>query len=559
MALYMQYHQICRRVEHQLQVLRDEEKGESSPESDHRLSGHTANDGSRSLSPNEHEEEKPVPKDDQTAQYAKLPGISIKEKEEKDSTRQYLLVDWDSHDDPYNPRNWPTSKRLACTLIVSSIGFIVTAASSIDSATAMQAAEALGVSETAESLATALFLVGFGCGVLLSGPLSELLGRGLVYTSTLVLFMIWTMASALAPNFAGQIIFRFLAGFCGSAPLTVAGGSMSDMWNPKEKTWAFPIFGISGFGGPALGPVIGAWIGPSPYLSWRWSDWIMLIGTGVVFFFVVAFQPETMSPRLLKYKAAHLRKLTGDERFQAQHELDQGGLGQVLKTTLSRPFILITEPIVFLFGLYMSVVYIVLFTFLDGYEFIFTMTYGIGQGLTFTIFVGIFVGVLIGCVLIYPVLVVTNKDLKKRGDDGAGSKIRPELRLLYVMWGGAQAIPISLFWMGWTNYASISPWSGIIASVVFGYGIITVFLSAYMYIIDSYEVMSASALTIVTLMRYFAAGGMTVVGFPFYTNLGVHWTLTILGALSVLLVPVPYALYIWGPQIRKKSKYAIDR
>jgi hypothetical protein len=42
----------------------------------------------------------------------------------------------------------------------------------------------------------------------------------------------------------------------------------------------------------------------------------------------------------------------------------------------------------------------------------------------------------------------------------------------------------------------------------------------------------------------------------FYENLGVHWTLTILGAISALMVPVPYAFYYWGPKIRSWSKYA---
>lgn len=42
----------------------------------------------------------------------------------------------------------------------------------------------------------------------------------------------------------------------------------------------------------------------------------------------------------------------------------------------------------------------------------------------------------------------------------------------------------------------------------------------------------------------------------FYENLGVHWTLTILGAISALMVPVPYAFYRYGPKIRSWSKYA---
>lgn len=39
--------------------------------------------------------------------------------------------------------------------------------------------------------------------------------------------------------------------------------------------------------------------------------------------------------------------------------------------------------------------------------------------------------------------------------------------------------------MGWTDYASISIWSPIIAAALFGYGVITLFISVYMYIIVS--------------------------------------------------------------------------
>lgn len=77
---------------------------------------------------------------------------------------------------------------------------------------------------------------------------------------------------------------------------------------------------------------------------------------------------------------------------------------------------------------------------------------------------------------------------------------------------GAPAVPISLFWMGWTDDANISIWSPLAASVLFGYGILCVFISSYQYVIDSYEIYSASALASMTLIRYVAAGGMTVVG-----------------------------------------------
>lgn len=78
-----------------------------------------------------------------------------------------------------------------------------------------------------------------------------------------------------------------------------------------------------------------------------------------------------------------------------------------------------------------------------------------------------------------------------------------------------------------------------------------------MYVIDSYSIYAASALGFMTISRYLAAGGMTVVGFPFYGNMGVHWTLTILASISVLMTPVPYVFYRYGVVIRGSSKYAV--
>lgn len=84
----------------------------------------------------------------------------------------------------------------------------------------------------------------------------------------------------------------------------------------------------------------------------------------------------------------------------------------------------------------------------------------------------------------------------------------------------------------------------------------TVFISCYQYIIDSYEVYAASALASVTFIRYVAAGGMVVVGIPFYENEGVAYTCTILACLSALLVPVPYLFYFYGHLLRRNSSYA---
>ncbi|KAM0162969.1 hypothetical protein ACHAQE_003544 [Botrytis cinerea] len=477
---------------------------------------------------------------------------------EKEGPRETVfVVGYEGSKDHMDPHNWSLWRRGFCTIMIASIGFIVGFASSIDSAALTQAAEDFGVSEVAESLATGLFLVGFGLGALFAGPISETIGRNPVYISTLFIYMIWIMASALAPNLTAQLIFRFLAGFFGSTPLTCAGGSISDLWSPMERVYAFPVFANAAFMGPIFGPIVGGFVGQSQLVSWRWCEWITLILSGLILLLITLFQPETFAPILLKWKAAHLRRITGDERFVAEVEIRADPFKTRLLRALYRPCLLITrEPIVMLFALYLTVVYIILFTFLDGYTYIFGETYNFSEGLTGLAFLGIAIGLCFATCLVPLIHHWAKKDLAAlHAIHGESARLPPEKRLWFAMFG-APFIPISLFWMGWTNYPSISPWSGLVASLFFGFGILCIFISTYQYIIDSYEMYAASALASLTLVRYVAAGGMVEVGIPFYENLGVHWTLTVLGGISAVMVPVPYLFYVYGEKVRGWSRFA---
>lgn len=141
-----------------------------------------------------------------------------------------------------------------------------------------------------------------------------------MYIVTLTLYMIFIMASGLAPDIGAQLVFRFLAGFFRSTPLTCAGGSISDLWSPMERVSAFPVFANAAFTGPVLGPVMGGFIAQSSAVSWRWTEWTTLIMSGLIRGAVVVFQPETYPPVLLAWKAWHLRAVTGDDRYVAENE-----------------------------------------------------------------------------------------------------------------------------------------------------------------------------------------------------------------------------------------------
>ncbi|KAK9470912.1 major facilitator superfamily domain-containing protein [Dipodascopsis tothii] len=489
-----------------------------------------------------------------------LEGVHVRQRTDAEGgSGKVFVVGWESPTDPLNPRNFSFRRKVVTTLIVSLIAFLVGAESSVDSAVAAEAAAEYGVSDVTESLATGLYLIGYGVGALLSGPFSELFGRNMIYMVTMVVFMIFVMASALAPNIGAQLAFRFLAGMFGSTPLTCAGGTVADLWSPLEKTYGFPLYAIPCFAGPMLGPVICSYIGTGHIGSWHWVEWIMLIFTALTLTIVLLFQPETYAPLLLKWKAHHLRTAVGDDRYRADMEIIKTPLLTRMKIALSRPFFLtIHEPIVMLISLYMGVVYIVLFTFFDGYTFVFAEVYGTSEGVTNLCFLAMAMGNFSGVIMVPFVYSKTKKVFEKAAAEGR-TEVQPEVRLWYAMLGASFAIPISLLWMGWTDYASISIWSPLLASALFGYGIIGIFLSAYMYIIDVYEVYAASALTFLTVFRYWLSGGLTVVGIPFYKNMGPHWTCTILACISMLLTPLPFAFYKYGHRIRQFSKFSMNR
>ena len=130
------------------------------------------------------------------------PSTTSAEAESDKSQTIHILASFDNDSDPLNPLNWSTSKKMQCMSIISLIAFLVGFGSSIDAPVIPQAKAHFGVSTVSESLATGLYLIGFGVGAPFAGPLSETFGRNVVYISTFALFCIWIMGAALAPNWS---------------------------------------------------------------------------------------------------------------------------------------------------------------------------------------------------------------------------------------------------------------------------------------------------------------------------------------------------------------------
>lgn len=473
-------------------------------------------------------------------------GDSVCKKSGLDQGNDKITVQCDDDGmDQANPRNWSRSKRSWTTLLLFLMIFSQGWVSACDSNVTKPSSREFHVSQTSETLATALFLLGISAGSLVVGPLSEELGRSPVYLVPTFLYLCFLLGDAFSPNFAAQIIFRFLSGVSASSTLSIYGGSLADLYDDGERNRIWPLFAMSPLLSPILSPVPGGWI--TGHVSWRWVYWIGLILSGTIFLLAFFFLPETFSPMIVQWRTYHLRVITGSDKYTCELE-GKDSLGKRLAHNVSRPAkFFTTEPIIISLGFYLVVIYVVIFTFLNGFEFIFTHTWGLSNGDTALAFLGICLGAIISVLLMPLINMVYHRAGKSRDD-------KPEILLLPAM-VASPFFAVSIFWLAWTNYKSISYWSAYASTVLFGYSMTAIFVSSYSYIINIYGTWSSSALGSVTMARYLVAAGMVVAARPMYQGIGVHWSLTFLGCLGVLCLPVPWLLFRYGSILRQKSGF----
>ena len=110
------------------------------------------------------------------------------------------------------------------------------------------------VSRLVATIGLTTYVCGLGLGPMFLAPLSEFYGRRIIYITAFGFFFIWLIPCAVAQNIQTMLIVRFFDGLAGSAFLSVAGGTVGDMF-PKDKLSApMMIYTASPFVGPEVGP-----------------------------------------------------------------------------------------------------------------------------------------------------------------------------------------------------------------------------------------------------------------------------------------------------------------
>ena len=186
--------------------------------------------------------------------------------ENGEDPKKEFKVQWDGDHDPTNPRNMRTGRKWIVVAIVSAGSTCVTCTSSMYTSTYGQITQEFHVSRVVATLGLSLFVMGLGIGPMVLGPLSEFYGRRPIYVFSFFFFLIWLIPCAVAKNIATELIARFIDGLAGSAFLSVAGGTVGDMFARNELQAPMMVFTASPFVGPPLGPMVAGFI--NQYTTW---------------------------------------------------------------------------------------------------------------------------------------------------------------------------------------------------------------------------------------------------------------------------------------------------
>lgn len=215
-------------------------------------------------------------------------------------------------------------------------------------------------------------------------------------------FCVFNIAAAEAKNLHTILILRFFGGLVGSAPISVGGASLVEVFKPIQVPYVIALYAVSGVCGPILGPVCqflaslisnsanlnildprdpggvcvsllaGESCADDPYRE-RWDTWTatlwLLAGitalTTVFIFFVL---PETLYSNILYRRARRLRAQTGNPAYQSQADIDTPKINlamRIAKQTIDDFKLSCMDPVILFVNMHTMLIYGILYLWFE--------------------------------------------------------------------------------------------------------------------------------------------------------------------------------------------------
>ncbi|KAJ5558176.1 hypothetical protein N7535_008392 [Penicillium sp. DV-2018c] len=461
------------------------------------------------------------------------------------------IVDWDGPDDPANPLNWSSRRKVGATCSIALITFLTPLGSSMFAPGVPGLLRDFEVTNIELSaFVVSVYLLGYCFGPLLLAPLSEIYGRQWIYNICNILYVVWTICCAVAPEIGSLIVFRFLAGFAGSCPLTIGAGSIADMFAQEKRGAAMAAWAVGPMIGPVVGPIAGAYLAQAK--GWRWTFYVLAMASAAVAVSSILTIRESYAPTLLARKTKKLQKETGNMNLRSALDTGRTPKDLFLFSIVRPTKMLFFSPIVFLLSLYVGVIYGYLYLLFTTITVVFEQEYGFSEGVVGLSYLGIGIGSFVGLAM----LGATSDKLIVYLSAKSGEK-KPEYRLPPLI-PGSLFIPASLFMYGWSAYYRVHWIVPIIGTSLLGVGMMISFMAVSTYLVDAFTVYAASAMAANTVFRSLAGALLPLAGPKMYETLGLGWGNSLLGFIALALCALPVIFWVYGERIRTNPKFQVE-
>ncbi|KAM5343514.1 hypothetical protein ACJ41O_012051 [Fusarium nematophilum] len=428
----------------------------------------------------------------------------------------------DEATDPGNPKNWVMARKARALFGMSLFVFVSLFAVSLVAPTLPAISSELHIEQPAmQEMVLSIFLLGFAIGPLIASPLSETFGRMRVIQSWNLLYTIFNATCGASQSKEAVIVLRFISGVFASATLGIGGGTISDLFRPKERGKGIAIYSWCSIAGPLFGVILGGFI--AKYTTWRWAFFSTPILSACIQLIGFYLLEETYPPLLLRRRKWTIISETGDTRYHTHYDhLDHVTI-RVLSKNLVRPFkLLATQPIVQVMALYNAFLYGNTYIFYADFVSLWTDRYRQSvqiAGLNY-------VSIAISSDLATVIYTMTIDGIYRAMSNRNGGKGRPEFRIP-VMAPGTLLLGVGLFWYGWSAEAVVHWIMPNIGCGLFVAGATVCTSSVNAYIVDTYD------------------------------RLGYGWAATVLGLIA-LGIGLPAVVLLWkfGLYLRQRSPYS---
>lgn len=399
-------------------------------------------------------------------------------------------------------------------------------------------------------LVNSLILVGIGLAPLILAPLSEVYGRKPILIGSTISFIIWNTACGATRTLGQLLVLRLFSGFGVSIGDTIAGGLLGDLWPEDTRGGAYAVFMIAPLLGTAIAPILGAFI--SEAIGWRWIFWTTSITSVVVVCLAFFLLEETFFPVLQRKRS---RKAAGTANNPPKGKTAARSFAHLMRSNLQRPIrMLFTQIIIQFLSVYMALLYGLLWLFLFIYPKLWRQQYQQSVQIASLNYISFGTGLAVGVGVAGNLSDRIHAGLKARHHGIS----KPEFRIPAMLLGTLLA-PVGLIWWGWSGEARLHWIMPNIGSFLFAMGTYISATCISIYVIDTYTIYAASAISTNLVSR-----SLTAALFPLFApslfdkfGFGIGATILAVGSGCIGII-VTLILWFFGESLRSRSQYCVD-